>query len=40
MEAWLPAQLKKPAMTIWAVVRSVGYQSVPAFRHVFADGTG
>ena len=39
MEVWLPAQLKKPAMPIWAVAGSVGYQSVPAFRHVFADGT-
>lgn len=37
---WLPTQLEKPAMTIRAVAGSVGYQSVPAFRHVFADGMG
>ncbi|MEX3984852.1 cupin domain-containing protein [Paraburkholderia sp. EG287A] len=33
-------ELKKPAMTTEAVAESVGYQSVAAFRRVFADRTG
>jgi AraC family transcriptional activator of mtrCDE len=33
-------ELKKPAMTTKAVAESVGYQSVSAFRRVFADRMG
>ncbi|MFL6673140.1 MAG: AraC family transcriptional regulator [Massilia sp.] len=33
-------ELKKPAMTTEAVAESVGYQSVSAFRRVFADRMG
>jgi AraC family transcriptional activator of mtrCDE len=33
-------ELKKPAMTTEAVAESVGYQSVAAFRRVFADRMG
>ena len=33
-------ELKKPAISTEAVAETVGYQSVSAFRHVFADRMG